>query len=233
MTQAFNAKTRLSARLGARRAGAGRRGRVAGAGPAGTLQRLPDRGRRRRHGVRRGRAHDDARGRPRRRQARRHQPGRARPRRTPIIAAPRRRSACPCSATPRRCEDAEGSGGFRYWPQGLARLRRRCASSTGCCTARVGRRAGEDRRHAQRGRRGGRLPRDRPPRPRPGADRPVARVRPPRAGQRLLLHARHVGPRLPAAPAGVTTTTPSRRARASASSPRWSPRPRGQATPSP
>ena len=87
-----------------------------------------------------------------------------------------------------------------------------------------------------RGRRGRGLPRDRSARPRSRPDRPVARVRPPGAlEQRLLLHARHVGPRRRAAAAdgASTTTTPSRRGRASASSPRWSRRRPGRATPSP
>ena len=49
----------------------------------------------------------------------------------------------------------------------------------------------------------------------PGQIGAVARVRPARARQRLLLHARHLGPRLrPHVPFPVTTTTPSRRARA-------------------
>ena len=34
--------------------------------------------------------------------------------------------------------DAEGSGGFRYWGEKLPGCRRRCARSTGCCTATSG-----------------------------------------------------------------------------------------------
>ena len=53
--------------------------------------------------------------------------------------------------------------------------------------AALGRRRGEDRRHRLRGRRGRRL-RGRPlPRPRAGADRPLARERPRGAGQRRRL----------------------------------------------
>ncbi len=88
--------------------------------------------------------------------------------------------------------------------------------------------------HGRRGRRGRGLPGDRAARTRARPDRAVARVRPPGAGQRLLLHARHLGPRhRPArARSRPTTTTPSRRGRASESSPLSSPRRRGRATPS-
>ncbi len=55
LTGAFNAKTRLSARLSAGEAQLVADGRVGRAGPAGPLQRVPDRGRRRRDDVRRGR----------------------------------------------------------------------------------------------------------------------------------------------------------------------------------
>ena len=53
------------------------------------------------------------------------------------------RGAAPALGVPVLChpdevQDAEGSGGFRYWPAGLAGCRRRCASSTGCCTATPG-----------------------------------------------------------------------------------------------
>ena len=61
---------------------------------------------------------------------------------------------------------------------------------------RLGRRAGEDLGHASARATRWRASRDRAPRPRARPDRAVARVRPPGAEQRLLLHARHVGSRL-------------------------------------
>ena len=237
LTGAFNAKTRLDRAARRRRGAADRRGRVGRAGPAGALQRLPDRGRRRRDDVRRRRAHDDARARaapapssaassrivlghghtdhrgaaPGARRARLLPPGRGR--RTPKAAA--------AFATGRRA-----SPGLPFPHRQVHRLMHRYAWDGGPVQI-----AGTRRR----GRRGRRLQGRRDPRPRAGADRAVARVRPPRAEQRLLLHARHLGTRLRAAPAAgrSTTTTPSRRARACASSPRWSPRPPGRATPSP
>ncbi len=66
----------------------------------------------------------------------------------------------------------------------------------------------------------------------PGHDRAVARVRPPGAEQRLLLHDRHVGSQLRAAPcpSRSTTSTPIRRGRACASSRPSSPPRHGRAT---
>ena len=150
------------------------------------------------------------------------------------------RGTAPALGVPVLChadevQDAEGSGGFRYWPQGLAGLPTPAAPvPSAAAPLRLGWRAGDDRGHARARATSGRLQRDRAPRPRTRPDRAVAGFRPPGAEQRLLLHARHVGPRLlrPACPSRSTTSTPSRRARASASSPRWSPPRRGRATPS-
>ena len=111
LTGAFNAKTRLTSRLSARRGRAGGRGRVGRAGPAGALQRVPDRGRRRRDAVRRRRAHDDARGGERRREARGHPPDGARPR-THRPPRWRPRWACPCCATPTRCRTPKAAAAF-------------------------------------------------------------------------------------------------------------------------
>ncbi len=41
----------------------------------------------------------------------------------------------PVLCHPDEVQDAEGSGGFRYWPEGLAGLPPGCARCTGCCTA--------------------------------------------------------------------------------------------------
>ncbi len=86
---------------------------------------------------------------------------------------------------------------------------------------RVGRRAGEDRGHGQRGRRAGGLPRDRAPRPRARADRAVARVRPPGADAATASTRSTCGAATARrdCPSSSTTSTPSRRARACASSP--------------
>ena len=95
------------------RGGAGRDGRVGRAGAAGALQRVPDRerraGGRRRDAVRRGRAHDDARGRQRGREARRDHAGRARPR--PHRPPRRRAGAGRAGAVPPR--RGAGRGGQR------------------------------------------------------------------------------------------------------------------------
>ena len=90
----------------------------------------------------------------------------------------------------------------------------------------LGRRRRGDRRHGRGGRRRERLPRRAPARARAGADRPVPRVRPAGADQRLLLRDR---PRDLAARrrrgrrTRPSTRTPSRRAPRSASWPRSSP----------
>ena len=88
----------------------------------------------------------------------------------------------PVLCHPEEVQDAEGSGGFRYWPEGLAGLPRRHApAAPAAAPLRLGRRPGEDRGHGRRGRRGRRLPGDRPARARPGQIGAVARVRPPGA----------------------------------------------------
>ena len=70
--------------------------------------------------------------RERRREARRHPPGGARPRRTPTTAASRPALGVPVLCHPDEVQDAEGSGGFRYWPAGP-----RGAADAACasCTA--------------------------------------------------------------------------------------------------
>ena len=58
---------------------------------------------------------------------------------TPTTAAPRPGWARPCSATPTEVQDAEGSGGLRYWPAGLAGLPFRWRQvQQACCTATPG-----------------------------------------------------------------------------------------------
>ena len=185
MRERFNAKTRLTQRPRGGRAGDGGRGRVADPGPARALQRLPDRGRRRRDPVRRRRSHDDARRRERRGPARRHRAHRAEPR--PHRSSRRGPGAGGAGALPpAEVQDAEGSGGFRYWPRDLDglpapqrqihRLLHRYAYGGPVEIAAHGRRGRRDRRLSGRA----------PPRPRARADRAVARVRPPGARQRLL-----------------------------------------------
>ena len=203
MTGAFNVKTRLSASLGAGEAELVADGRVGRAGAAGALQRVPDRERRREGGV----TLFDAGARTMTRavasagrEARRHHAGSCSATATPTTAASRPRSGVPVLCHPDEVQDAEGSGGFRYWPADLAGLPtgpapdppllHRYAWDGGPVKI-----AG----HRQRGRRGRRASRDRPARPRARPDRAVARVRPAGARQRLLLHARHVGPQLRAA----------------------------------
>ena len=100
----------------------------------------------------------------------------------------------------------------------------------------LGRRAGRDRRHAGRGRRGRRLQGRAPPRPRSGADRrcsasPTAsrssRTRSTRSTPRAGATSRRTSRIRP------STRTPSRRGRRSASSPRSTPPSSGPATPTP
>ena len=101
----------------------------------------------------------------------------------------------PVLCHPDEVQDAEGSGGFRYWPEGLAglpfphrqlhRLLHRL---------RLGWRPGEDLRDRQGGRRGRGLHGHRAARPRPRTDRAVARERPAGDHQRRLLHDRLLGP---------------------------------------
>ena len=151
---------------------------------------------------------------------------------------PDHRGVAPYLGAPVLChadnrEDAEGDGGMRYFD--FSKLRPYAQAALPLPAEDLGRRARGDRRHGGRGRRAGRLRGRGPARPRPGAHRPVARGRPPGAGQRLLLHARSADrdPRPPArSPSPRSTTTPSRRAPRSASSRRWSRPPRGRATPS-
>ena len=233
---AFNATTRVRSSLARGDGRAGGRGRVGGAGPAGALQRVPDRGRRRGDAVRRGHPHDDARGGERRGEARRHPPGGARPR--PHRPSRRGAGAGRAGAVPprggrgRARAAAAFATGPPIWPacpplmRPIHRLLHRYAWDGGPVT---------DLRHRRRGRRAGGLSRRAPARPRARPDRAVARVRPPGAEQRLLLHDRPVGPRLRAARARSpsTTSTPSRRERACASSPRWSPPRRGPGTAGP
>ena len=140
----------------------------------------------------------------------------------------------PVLCHPDAIEDAEGSRDLNYWPEGLTdlptpqrqihRVLQRFVWDGGPVKI-----AGT----ARRGRRDRGLPRRGDPRTRPRPDRAVARVRPPGAGQRRLLHARHVGARPRARRCPTTTSTPSRPARACASSPPWSPPRRGRATRSP
>ncbi len=154
MTGAFNVKTRLHDGPGRGRGRAGRRGRVGRAGAAGALQRVPDReadeggvtlfdaGARtmtravasagaKLGGITRvvlGHGHTDHRG-----------------------VAPA--LGVPVLCHPDEVQDAEGSGGFRYWPADLAGLPPvRQTGSSSAAPLRLGRRAGEDRRHGQRGR---------------------------------------------------------------------------------
>ena len=84
--------------------------------------------------------------------------------------------------------DAEGDGGEHYFHLDQLVLVRE-AAVPGAAQA-VGRRAGDDRRHRGRGRRRRGLRGGPHARARAGPDRAVARERPPRAGQRHLLHAR-------------------------------------------
>ena len=95
----------------------------------------------------------------------------------------------PVLCHPDEVQDAEGSGGFRYWPEGLVGLPTPQRQIHRALHRLVGRRAGEDLGHPPRGRRGRGLQGDRSARSRTGSDRVVARVRPPRTRQRLLLHA--------------------------------------------
>ncbi len=61
--------------------------------------------------------------------------------------------ACRCSAIPTSVQDAEGSGGFRYWPAGLDGLPTAAAPSPPRpAPLRLGRRTGADRGHRLRGR---------------------------------------------------------------------------------
>ena len=104
----------------------------------------------------------------------------------------------PVLCHPDEVQDAEGSGGFRYWPEDLAglptplrqvhRLMHRYAWDGG--PVKISGTLSEGDEVAG-------FSVVSPPGPRPRPDRAVARVRPPGARQRLLLHARHVGSQLP------------------------------------
>ena len=106
----------------------------------------------------------------------------------------------PVLCHPDEVQDAEGSGGFRYWPKDLVglptpqrqihRVMHRWAWDAGPVKISS---------TLSGGRRDRRLQGDRAARPRPRPDRAVARIGPPGARQRLLLHARNVGAQLPAA----------------------------------
>ena len=142
----------------------------------------------------------------------------------------------PVLCHPDEVQDAEGSGGFRYWPRGprracprrmrqLHRLLHRYAWDGGpvkiAGTVKEGDEVAGFKVIELPGHAPGQI----------GLWRESDRLA---LTQRLLLHDRHVGPRLRrrTCPRPSTTTTPSRRARACASWPRSSPRPPGRATPS-
>ena len=120
MTSAFNAKTRLTGRMLAEPR-AGRRGRVGRAGQPGrcNVYLIEDDG---------GVTLFDAGARTMTRAVATAAPSSAASAAwcsataTPTTAAPRPRWARRCCCHPDEVEDAEGSGGFRYWPEGLAGL---------------------------------------------------------------------------------------------------------------
>ena len=104
------------------------------------------------------------------------------------------RGAAPALQVPTFCHpadriDAEGDGGMHYFD--FSRVACPARWTHPAAAAGVGRRAGRDRRHRRGGRRRLGLPRRAHPRPRARDDRAVPRVRPRRADERLLLHARH------------------------------------------
>ena len=162
---------------------------------------------------------------------------------TRVAARPRPprppRGGARTSASPVLChadnrEDAEGDGGMRYFD--FSKLKPYAKPVFPYLLKMWD--GGPGRRSPTRWPRATRSPASRSsllPGPRAGPHRPVARGRPPGAGQRLLLHARSADrpPRPPARPPRApSTSTPSRRAPRSASSRRWSRPPRGRATPS-
>ena len=103
----------------------------------------------------------------------------------------------PVLCHPDEVQDAEGSGGFRYWPADLAgcrhpqrqihRVLHRYAWDGGPVKIADTVSEGDEVSGFKR---------DRPARPRARPDRTVARVRPAGARERPVLHARHVGPQL-------------------------------------
>ena len=139
MTGAFNAKTRVTGRLAGGEAELVAQGVWVRAGTARPLQRVPDRGRRRRDrcstpGARTmTRAVASAGG-----QARRHPPDRARPRphRSPRHRA--RRSARRCCATPTKSRTPKAAAAFATGPRAWPGCRSPSASSTACSTATPG-----------------------------------------------------------------------------------------------
>ena len=142
----------------------------------------------------------------------------------------------PVLCHPEEVQDAEGSGGFRYWPEGLAglptpqrqihRVLHRFAWDGGpvkiADTVTEGDEVAGFRVIHLPGHAPGQI----------GLWRESDRLA---LVSDTLLHGRHVGARQPARRCRrrPTTTTPSRPARASASWPRWSRPPRGPATRSP
>ena len=185
------------------------------------------------HALRRRHQGDDGRGRRRRRAARRHHARACSATATPTTAASRRGSACRCSATPTTAPTPRATAACAT-STSPSSSRTPSRSSRACCGCGTAGRCTIAGTVAEGDEVAG-FEVVAPARPRARADRPVARSRPPRARQRLLLHARSADrPPRPSARARTrrSTTTPSRRARRSASSPRWSRRPRGPATPS-
>ena len=136
----------------------------------------------------------------------------------------------PVFCHPDEVEDAEGSGGFRYWgnirKSNLPVERPPAAPAPAQV---LGRRPRGHRRDGVGRPRRGRLPGGARAGPRPRADRAVPRGGPAGALHRPDLHDRHGRPRLGPSHADPrsTTGTPSRRAPRCARSPRWSPRPCG------
>ena len=81
----------------------------------------------------------------------------------------------PVLCHPDEVQDAEGSGGWRYWPADLAGLPPVAKQiQRACSPLRLGRRSGADRGDRQGGRRSGGIQGDRPAGPRARADRAVA-----------------------------------------------------------
>ena len=201
------------------------------------MQRVPDRGRGRGDDVRRRRAHDGPLGRQRRRQARRHRAGSCSGHGHTDHRGTAPGFGVPVLCHPDEVQDAEGSGGFRYWPAGPRRPARAATPDPpGDAPLRLGRRPGEDLRHACR--RATRSPASRVidlPGHAPGL------IGLWRESDRLALVSDCFYTidmwgrdcRAAAAARASTTSTPSRRARACASSPRWSPRRPGRGTRSP
>ena len=80
-------------------------------------------------------------------------PDRARPRAHRPPRRRRRALGVPVLCHPDEVQDAEGSGGFRYWPEGLKGLPAAAApGAQAAAPLRLGRRPGEDRGHGRGGR---------------------------------------------------------------------------------